>query len=245
MIFEDRFFHADLHPGNLFIHDDGTIALIASAWSAGERGAQEEHAFVALVRGISTSSARRSWASRSVANPSTESRCGGLTASSPCTTIARSARRPSAACSPSCSRSCASTGCGFPERARSSSRCSCWPRAWRCGWTPASGSARRRSCMRVASLASGSPRRPSPSARAPGRLRRARTRPARRHPGAWSTCDTTGIQVHVRAAELEPLIGRAERIGNRLVAGMMSAALINGSADWSRGNGGGARGRAP
>ena len=27
MIFEDRFFHADLHPGNLFIRDDGTIAL--------------------------------------------------------------------------------------------------------------------------------------------------------------------------------------------------------------------------
>ena len=28
MIFEDRFFHADLHPGNLFVHRDGGIALI-------------------------------------------------------------------------------------------------------------------------------------------------------------------------------------------------------------------------
>jgi hypothetical protein len=40
--------------------------------------------------------------------------------------------------------------------------------------------------------------------------------------------DTTGIQVHLRAAELEPLVGRAERIGNRLVVGMIGAALITG-----------------
>lgn len=42
------------------------------------------------------------------------------------------------------------------------------------------------------------------------------------------TVDTTGIQLHLRAAELEPLVGRVERIGNRLVAGMIVAALING-----------------
>ncbi|MGH1525503.1 ABC1 kinase family protein [Leifsonia sp. L25] len=45
------------------------------------------------------------------------------------------------------------------------------------------------------------------------------------------TLDTSGIQIHVRAAELEPLVGRAERIGNRLVAGMVVAALINGIGD--------------
>ena len=28
MIFEDGFFHADLHPGNMFVQDDGSIALI-------------------------------------------------------------------------------------------------------------------------------------------------------------------------------------------------------------------------
>ncbi|AOT04662.1 ABC1 kinase family protein [Arthrobacter sp. U41] len=38
----------------------------------------------------------------------------------------------------------------------------------------------------------------------------------------------TGLEVHLRAAELEPLVGRIERIGNRLVAGMISAALIGG-----------------
>ena len=51
----------------------------------------------------------------------------------------------------------------------------------------------------------------------PGRLRR-----------ILETLDTTGVQLHLRAAELEPLVGRAERIGNRLVAGMVVAALING-----------------
>jgi len=39
--------------------------------------------------------------------------------------------------------------------------------------------------------------------------------------------DRNGLEVHLRAAELEPLVGRAERIGNRLVAGVITAALIN------------------
>lgn len=40
--------------------------------------------------------------------------------------------------------------------------------------------------------------------------------------------DTSGVQVHIRAAEIEPIVGRIERVGNRLVAGMISAALITG-----------------
>jgi ubiquinone biosynthesis protein len=40
--------------------------------------------------------------------------------------------------------------------------------------------------------------------------------------------DTTGMQVHLRAAELEPLVERVDRVGTRLVAGMITAALING-----------------
>ncbi|MGB3375397.1 MAG: AarF/ABC1/UbiB kinase family protein [Microbacterium sp.] len=51
----------------------------------------------------------------------------------------------------------------------------------------------------------------------PGRLRR-----------LLANVDRNGIEVHLRAAELDPLVGRAERIGNRLVAGMIAAALING-----------------
>ena len=40
--------------------------------------------------------------------------------------------------------------------------------------------------------------------------------------------ETDGIQVRLPVADLEPLVGRAERIGNRLVAGMIGAALISG-----------------
>ncbi len=37
-----------------------------------------------------------------------------------------------------------------------------------------------------------------------------------------------GVEVHLRAAELDPLMTRAEQIGNRLVAGMIVAAFIRG-----------------
>ncbi|MBG0740629.1 AarF/ABC1/UbiB kinase family protein [Paeniglutamicibacter antarcticus] len=51
--------------------------------------------------------------------------------------------------------------------------------------------------------------------------------------------DRDGVEVHLRAAELEPLVGRIERIGNRLVVGMLTAAFIRGigeltTADTSR-----------
>lgn len=40
--------------------------------------------------------------------------------------------------------------------------------------------------------------------------------------------DADGVALHLRAAELEPLMSRAERIGNRLIAGLIAAALVNG-----------------
>ncbi|GAA0997230.1 ABC1 kinase family protein [Subtercola frigoramans] len=45
--------------------------------------------------------------------------------------------------------------------------------------------------------------------------------------------DTTGFEVHLRAKELEPLVGRAEVIGNRLVAGVIAAALIRGVGEFA------------
>jgi ubiquinone biosynthesis protein len=39
--------------------------------------------------------------------------------------------------------------------------------------------------------------------------------------------DDNGLELHLRAAELEPIVARAERIGNRLVAGVVTAALIS------------------
>lgn len=50
------------------------------------------------------------------------------------------------------------------------------------------------------------------------------------------TLDTGGMEVHLRAAELEPLVGRLERIGNRLVAGMIAAALIGGVGSLTTGD---------
>ncbi|MCR2765023.1 AarF/ABC1/UbiB kinase family protein [Microbacterium sp. zg.B48] len=44
---------------------------------------------------------------------------------------------------------------------------------------------------------------------------------------ALDVLDRNGAEVHLRAAELEPLVARTERIGNRLVAGVVTAALIN------------------
>ncbi len=40
-----------------------------------------------------------------------------------------------------------------------------------------------------------------------------------------------GLEVHLRADELEPLIARAERLGNRVVAGVIAAAFIEGVAE--------------
>jgi ubiquinone biosynthesis protein len=43
--------------------------------------------------------------------------------------------------------------------------------------------------------------------------------------------DASGLVVHIKAGELEPLVGRAERIGDRLVAGIITAAFIRGIAE--------------
>jgi ubiquinone biosynthesis protein len=36
------------------------------------------------------------------------------------------------------------------------------------------------------------------------------------------------LEVHLRTAELEPLVARAERLGNRIAASVLLAAVING-----------------
>jgi ubiquinone biosynthesis protein len=51
-----------------------------------------------------------------------------------------------------------------------------------------------------------------------------------------------GLEVHVRAAELEPLLTRAERLGNRIAGSVLLAAVIDGlaelaAADRARGRG--------
>ncbi len=45
-----------------------------------------------------------------------------------------------------------------------------------------------------------------------------------------SVLERGGFDVHLRAAELDPLVARAERIGNRIVAGAIISAFISGMA---------------
>ena len=40
-----------------------------------------------------------------------------------------------------------------------------------------------------------------------------------------------GFEVHLRAAELEPLMARAERLGNRIAVSVLAAAIIDGLAE--------------
>jgi ubiquinone biosynthesis protein len=43
-----------------------------------------------------------------------------------------------------------------------------------------------------------------------------------------------GFEVHLRAAELEPLVARVERLGNRVAASVLTVAVIDGLADLAR-----------
>lgn len=45
---------------------------------------------------------------------------------------------------------------------------------------------------------------------------------------AVAVLERGGFDVHLRASEIEPLVARAERIGNRLVAGAIISAFISG-----------------
>lgn len=48
--------------------------------------------------------------------------------------------------------------------------------------------------------------------------------------------DAGGPELHLRADELDPLIARLERVGNRLVAGMLAAALLEALAELTTGH---------
>lgn len=58
MIFEDGFFHADPHPGNLFIHGDGSIAMIDFGM-VGSLTEEFRDALVTLMMGVVQGNTRR------------------------------------------------------------------------------------------------------------------------------------------------------------------------------------------
>ena len=234
MIFEDCFFHADLHPGNLFIHDDGTIALIDFGMVGvigKELRGHLSRLFIAMVRGdaelltsalidVSVTGASvdrmmlrddlRPFVSRYQLRSVRQTPFARMTADLFAILRTNRVRLPremmllfKALLLIEALAMRLDPDFRLGEALE--------PYAERLAWERlrASTLARRlaRASIDVGELALD----------LPGIVRR-----------LVDAADTTGIQVHLRAAELEPLVGRAERIGNRLVAGMIGAALISG-----------------
>jgi ubiquinone biosynthesis protein len=234
MIFEDRFFHADLHPGNLFIRADGTIALIdfGMVGVIGEdlRG-QLARLFIAMVRGdadlltsalievtVGTGSVDRvmlrndlrpfvsRYRLRSVRQTPFARMMADLFAILRSNRV-RLPRELVLLFKALLLIEALATRLDPDFRLGESLE----PYAERLSWERLRASAIARRLGR-ASIDAGELALDLPSI-----VRR-----------LVDVADTGGIQLHLRAAELDPLVGRAERIGNRLVAGMLGAALISG-----------------
>jgi ubiquinone biosynthesis protein len=60
----------------------------------------------------------------------------------------------------------------------------------------------------------------------------------------FSVLEDGGFEVHLRAAELEPIMARAERLGNRIAISVVLAAVIDAGAQLARRAGHGGRRRA-
>lgn len=234
MTFEDRFFHADLHPGNLFIHDDGTIALIDFGMVGVVGEELRGHLgtlFIAIVRGNPDLLAR-ALVSISVAGPSVDREVlrADLAAflsryrlrSLRETPFARMIAELFTILMDNRLRLPREMALLFKSLVMIEGLAVRLDPEFRLGEALepyAQRLARERHSATVLAkrLARASADLGEVALEMPGVLRR-----------VLDNADADGIQVHLRAAELEPLMGRAERIGNRLVAGMISAALITG-----------------
>lgn len=234
MIFEDRFFHADLHPGNLFIHPDGTIALIDFGM-VGEIGEELRghlsRLFIAMVRGDA-----ELLTSALIAVSVTSTSTDRMTLRSDLRPFLARYRLGSVRQTPFARMIADLFAILRDNRVR----------------LPREMILLFKALLLIESLAMrldpdfrlGEALEPYAERLTRERLRASAvaTRLLKASVDAGElaldlpsiirrladVADTTGVQVHLRAAELEPLIGRAERIGNRLVAGMIGAALISG-----------------
>jgi ubiquinone biosynthesis protein len=234
MIFEDRFFHADLHPGNLFIHDDGTIALIdfGMVGVIGEelRG-HLSRLFIAMVRGdaelLASALIEVSVTGASIDRMTLRDELRPFVSRHQLRSVRQT---PFARMVADLFAILRSNHLRLPREMMLLFKAllliealamrldpnyhlgeALQPYAERLAWERLRSSAIARRIAR-ASIDVG-----ELALDLPGIVRR-----------LVDAADTTGVQVHLRAAELEPLVGRAERIGNRLVAGMIGAALISG-----------------
>jgi ubiquinone biosynthesis protein len=234
MTFEDRFFHADLHPGNLFIHGDGTIALIdfGMVGVIGEELRGHLSAlFVALVRSnpemLAGALTSMSVGSRSVDREVLREDLRDFLAKYRLRSLRET---PFARMIAELFAILRANRLHLPREMALLFKAlllieglalrldpefrlgeSLEPYAERLARERLSASAIARRMARASADLG------ELALEAPGVLRR-----------LFDAADGSGLQVHLRAAELEPLVARTERIGNRLVAGMISAALITG-----------------
>jgi ubiquinone biosynthesis protein len=231
MIFEDRFFHADLHPGNLFIHPDGTIALIDFGMVAAVTDELRGHLsrlFIAIVRGDASL-----LTSAVIATSLTSGGIDRTTLHDDLRAFLSHYRLASVRQTPFARMMTDLFAVLRRNRVR-------WPHEmtmllkalllveslamsldpdFRLGETLEPYAERlARERVRASAIA----KRLLTSSADVGELALDLPGIVRR---LMDAVDTAGIQVHLRAAELEPLLGRAERIGNRLVAGMVGAGL--------------------
>ncbi|MCR2825806.1 ABC1 kinase family protein [Microbacterium sp. zg.Y909] len=232
MIFEDRFFHADLHPGNLFVHPDGTLAFIDFGM-VGELSEQlaEQLADVFIGAGTRDSEAlANALIELSVTQGSGDRRAlrasvasflsqhfdkplGDINFTRMVTDLLRILRESHLQLPHEISLVVRTLvvieGVGVQLDPAFDLNAVLTPYARRL--------IRRRLSFEALSKRMG---RASIDAGAlmlelPTRLRR-----------LIESVDDNGIEVHLRATELVPLFARAERIGNRVVAGIITAALI-------------------
>lgn len=234
MIFEDRFFHADLHPGNLFIHGDGTIALVdfGMVGVIGEElRAHLSRLFIAMVRSdldlLTSALIEVSVTGASVDRMTLRDDLRPFLARYRLRSVRQT---PFARMMADLFAILRGNRVRLPRemillfkallliealamRLDPDFRLgeALEPYAERLSWE------RLRASVIAKRLVKASTDVGELALDLPGIVRR-----------LVDVADTTGLQVHLRAAELEPLVGRTERIGNRLVAGMIGAALISG-----------------
>lgn len=233
MIFEDRFFHADLHPGNVFVHPDGRIALIdfgmvgemteelteqlADVFIASATRNSESLASALIELSVSPGPVDRRALRAGLASffaEFSDKPLGDIHFTRLITDLLRVLRVQHLQLPHEISlvvRALIVTeGVGVQLDPQFDLNSVLTPYARRL-------IRRRLSFEAVAKRVS----RASVDAGAlmlelPTKLRR-----------LMESVDENGIEVHLRAAELVPVVARAERIGNRVVAGIITAALIN------------------
>jgi ubiquinone biosynthesis protein len=242
MVFENRYFHADPHPGNMFIHADGSIALIDFGMVGQldeEVTEQLSDVLLAFTRGDSDALATALLALSITKNTSDRGELGR----SLDVFVSRYRGRPLSEINLShllgeLLALLRHHHLQLPQQTALLFKVLMMGEALAAPLDPefemlqALTPFSERIVQRQFSLPALAKRWAQASADAgalllelPGRLKQLRR-----------VLENGGLEVHLRAAELEPLVGRAERIGNRLIAGMITAALINGIGELVSGN---------